>query len=77
MTTATVGARYQVVIPRDVRKRLPIKPHSKVNIEVRKDCLVVYPVSAKGLRGIGKELADGQDASDYVRELRAEWEQRT
>jgi AbrB family looped-hinge helix DNA binding protein len=76
MTTATVGARYQVVIPRAVRKRMPIKPHSKVNIEVRKDCLVVYPVGVERFYGIGKELANDRDATDYVRELRAEWGRR-
>jgi len=77
MSTATVGSRYQVVIPRAVRKRLPFRPHSKVNIEVRDHCLVVYPVSAEGLRGIGKSVADGTDATDYVHALRSEWSRQT
>ncbi|MDO9541766.1 MAG: AbrB/MazE/SpoVT family DNA-binding domain-containing protein [Kiritimatiellia bacterium] len=73
MSTVTVGSRYQVVIPRDVRKLIPLRPHSKVNIEVRDHCLVVYPVNVAGWRGIGKTLANGKDATDYVRALRAEW----
>lgn len=76
MTTATVGSRYQVVIPRAARRRMPIRPHSKVNIEVRDHCLVVYPVTATGWRGIGKALADGKDAADYIRALRDEWSSR-
>jgi len=73
MSTATVGARYQIVIPRAVRKQIPLCPHSKVNIEVRDYFLVVYPVNVAGWRGIGKALATGKDATDYVRILRSEW----
>jgi len=76
MSTATVGSRYQVVIPREVRKRVPLRPHSKVNIEVRGHGLMVCPVSVAGWRGIGKALANGKDATDYVRALRAEWGRR-
>ena len=76
MSTATVGSRYQVVIPRAVRKQIPLRPHSKVNIEVRDYCLVVYPVNVAGWRGIGKALANGKDATDYVRTLRSEWNRR-
>lgn len=77
MSIATVGSRYQVVIPRDVRQRLPLRPHSKVNIEVQEHCLVVYPVNVAAWRGIGKALANGKDATDYVRALRAEWRRRS
>ena len=73
MTTATVGARYQVVIPRKERNRMGLKPHSKVSVESRGDCLVIYPVRADAFRGIGHELRDGTDATDYVRRLRQEW----
>ncbi len=73
MTTATIGSRYQVVIPSKERKRLNLQPHSKVSVEVKGDCLIVRP-QIKNLRGIGKALADGGDATDYVRRLRLEWE---
>ena len=77
MTMATVGRRYQVVIPKSERKRLDLRPLSKVNVEARSDCIVIYPVTAKNLRGVGAELADGSDATDYVRKLRAEWGERS
>ena len=76
MSIATVGSRYQVVIPREVRRRILLRPHSKVNIEVRNHCLVVYPVNVAGWRGIGKALVNGKDAADYVRSLRSEWSRR-
>jgi len=74
MTRATVGERYQVVIPKRERTRLHLRPHSRVNIEARDRCIIIYPVTGETLRGIGKLIADGTDATDYVRKLRAEWE---
>lgn len=73
MTTATVGQRYQVVIPRAERQRLGLRPLSRVNVEGNNQCIILYPVTSKGVRGIGKELVDGKDATDYVKKLRAEW----
>jgi len=76
MTTATVGERFQVVIPRQERLRLGLKAHDKVNIVMEGDHLALYPISSKRLRGLGRDVADGTDATDYVRELRAEWGQK-
>ena len=73
MTTATIGSRYQVVIPKKERQRLDLKPMSRVNVEARENCIVLYPSTSKGLRGLGSRLADGTDATDYVRRLRDEW----
>ncbi len=77
MKYATIGSRYQVVIPKEVRKRLKLKPHSKVAVEARDGHLVLFPVRDGELRGMGKELADCTDAVDYVKRLRQEWEQRS
>jgi AbrB family looped-hinge helix DNA binding protein len=75
MTTATIGSRYQVVIPSRERKLLGLKPHSKVMVEAKNNFIIVRPYR-KNLRGIGKSLGDGHDAADYVKTLRAEWESR-
>lgn len=74
MTKAKVGSRYQVVIPKAERKRLRLKPNSVVDVEAREDHFIIVPVSSKRWRGIGRDLADGQDATDYVKRLRSEWE---
>jgi len=77
MKFATIGSRFQVVIPKEERKRLKLKPHTKVAIEAREDHLVLFPVPDGGLRGLGKELTDGTDAGDYVKRLRREWSRRS
>ncbi len=76
MKTITLGKRYQLTIPEQERKRLKLRPDSKLGIEAHARCLVLYPVTAHGLRGLGRELADPTDASDYVKKLRAEWDKR-
>lgn len=76
MTQATIGARYQVVIPKNERKRLRLKPGAKVEVQAENDRIVIYPAAAKSWRGIGKELAGNEDALDYVKRLREEWGER-
>ncbi len=76
MTTAKVGQRFQVVIPRAERQKLGLRPFSRVNMECRGRCIVMYPATTSGLRGIGRELSDGRDATDYVKQLRSEWGSR-
>ena len=76
MTIATVGSRYQGVNPRRERERIGLKPSTKVYVEARDRCVILYPEIAGGLRGLGRELADGRDATDYLKKLRAEWAHR-
>ena len=77
MTIATVGKRYQVVIPLMERKKLNIKPNSKVEVTTEDDKIVIYPISPESFRGIGRDLSDEIDATDYVKKLRREWEERS
>jgi len=74
MSTATIGARFQVVIPRREREQLGLTPHAKVSVEVSDGAVVIRPLPRDGWRGIGRELVDGTDATDYVARLRREWE---
>jgi AbrB family looped-hinge helix DNA binding protein len=76
MTEATIGARYQVVIPKNERRRLKLKPGLKVDVHAEKDRIVIYPVANQNWRGIGKDIADGVEASDYIKRLREEWGER-
>lgn len=76
MTIATLGTKYQIVIPRKEREALGLKPHMKVEVSVENGCAVVRPVGAGAWRGIGREVAGGKSAVNYVRELRAEWGKR-
>ena len=76
MTQATVGKRYQVVIPLKEREKLEIKPNTKVEVVAEGDRLIIYTLLPSKLKGIGREIADGIDATDYVSKLRSEWEKR-
>ncbi len=42
-------------------------------VEISDGAVVIRPLPEGGWRGIGRELADGTDATDYVNKLRAEW----
>ena len=74
MSRATVGKRYQVVIPLKEREKLNIKPNTKVEVIAEGDRLIIYPLSPSQLRGIGKKIANKADPTDYVQRLRSEWE---
>lgn len=74
MTTVTVGERYQVVIPKRIREKVGLKKHAQIQVDVEGDQIVMKVPRLSSLRGMGKALADGTDATTYVRELRAEWE---
>lgn len=76
MSRATVGNRYQVVIPLKERKKLDLKPNTKVEVVAEEDRLIIYPLLPSKLKGIGRAVADGTDATDYVARLRREWEKR-
>lgn len=76
MITVAVGERYQVVIPKEVRERIGLKKHSRLQVTVERDEIVLRVPGISRARGLGKDLAGGRDATDYVRELRAEWRAR-
>ena len=76
MTTATIGTRFQIVIPQKEREALGLKPHMKVEVSVENGCAVVRPVGAESWRGIGRDISGGKTVVNYVRELREEWGKR-
>ena len=76
MTQATIGKRYQVVIPLKERNKLELKPNIKVDVVAEGDRLIIYPLLPSKLKGIGRKTADSTDATEYVKKLREEWEQR-
>ena len=66
MSTATVSSKYQVVIPKDVRDRLGIRPGQKVEafaLGGRIELVPVRPIEEmKGfLRGMDPDFERGPD----------------
>jgi AbrB family looped-hinge helix DNA binding protein len=76
MKSATVGERYQVVIPKEIRGLLDIKPHSKVVMRVVGETIILTPDLTAEMRGIGKSLPKDGTPEDYVQKLRSEWGNR-
>ncbi len=74
MSLVTVGSRYQIVIPKKERRALRIRPKEKLNVVIEGDSLRIYDASPSSLRGIGSKIADGMDATAYVKSLRREWD---
>ena len=60
--------------PPEAPARPALRPHAKVVVSVSDGAVVIRPLPEDGWRGVGRELADGTDATDYVKKLRAEWE---
>lgn len=52
MTTVTVSPKFQVVIPREIRDRLDLKPGQKVAMSLADGVIKMVPiVEIKALRG--------------------------
>lgn len=76
----TIGAKYQIVIPKEARiKAIKIKPGSKVRVTPIDDYSVNIKVKPtmeewiKSTKGIAKGLW-GNKPDKYLRDLRHEWD---
>ncbi len=73
MKTVTVSAKYQVVIPKEVRQKLNIRPGQKVRLDTNKkgDLTIRSHAVVDELYGSMKG-AWGRDSDAYLRNIRAE-----
>jgi len=76
MSAVTVGARYQIVIPVKERNRIGLRPGQKVEVSVEGDRLIIEPLGSVKAKGILKDAGAKADATDYIKKLRREWEER-
>ena len=75
-TMVKVSSKYQIVIPRKAREKLDLKAGDKLIIKANEDKIVIYPQPknyAKYSLGLGKEIWQGIDATEYVKKERETW----
>ena len=71
-----VSSKYQIVIPREVRKKINLKSGDRLIIKADNEKIIIYPQPksyAKYALGLGKEIWQGIDATEYVRKERETW----
>ena len=71
-----VSSKYQIVIPREAREKLDLKAGDKLIIKANNEKIIIYPQPknyAKYSLGLGKEIWQGIDATEYVRRERETW----
>jgi len=55
MCAVTISSRYQVVIPRDIRKSMKLRPGQKVDVSQEEGVIFIVPVrEIRKLRGFAK-----------------------
>lgn len=68
MDTATISSKYQVVIPRAIRKKWNVKPGQKVRFIIYGNRLEIVPVrDIKSARGFLKGMSSNIDRDEEDR----------
>ena len=58
MSETTVSSKYQVVIPKSVRERVPLRPGQKLAVVVRGSVIALVPqIAAQELRGFVRGIS--------------------
>lgn len=71
-----VGPKYQVVIPQDIRKKVPIFPKDEVLIEEINGLIIILPKPesfTEFMLGQGKDVWKGINPKAHVRKERRSW----
>lgn len=72
MTEATLSAKNQIVVPREAREALGLKPGDKILVVVRGEKVLVLQ-RPKSHRVAMRGLARGIYAADHVQKERRDW----
>lgn len=79
MNTAKLSKKYQIVVPREVRKQMNLRQGARVALYPLDDeraILMKYPSNHVGaLKGLGAEVWRSLGGAEkYIKEERASWE---
>ena len=73
MTEATLSAKNQIVIPREAREALQVKPGDKLVVVVRGDRVIVLE-RPKSHHAAIRGLAHGKYSKSYLEKERQSWD---
>ncbi|HZO25260.1 MAG TPA: AbrB/MazE/SpoVT family DNA-binding domain-containing protein [Chloroflexota bacterium] len=68
---------FLVAVPDEARRRLNIERGDNLLVEVRDNAIILMPEPhdyARRLRGLHREVWEGIEANEYVRQEREAWE---
>ncbi len=75
MAIITISSKYQIVIPKELRRELKLKPGQKLSMHKNSaGGLTVEPNSVVDQYYGSMKGAWGEDSDTYLRELRGEWD---
>ncbi|MBI4049705.1 MAG: AbrB/MazE/SpoVT family DNA-binding domain-containing protein [Candidatus Doudnabacteria bacterium] len=82
MAKTTLSSKYQIVVPKEVRRKLNLKSGTQVNvypIDENRAVIVKRPKSyADALRGLGKEVWQTLGGTEkYLKGERASWDKKS
>jgi AbrB family looped-hinge helix DNA binding protein len=82
MEVAKLSRKYQIVVPKEVRKKMNLRVGERVavyGVDENRAMLVRRPKSyADALQGLGKEVWEALGGADkYIREERASWDKKS
>jgi len=83
MTQTLISTKYQIVIPKEVRRQLKLTPGKRLDVHVVSDQIILSPAKKtkkmkwpqdyiKNLRGLWKNT----DALEYLETERNSWDQK-
>ncbi len=68
MDETTVSSKYQVVIPKSIREKIPLRPGQKLSVIVKGGVISLVPVpTLEELRGLAKGAAREPDREEEDR----------
>lgn len=65
MNQTLVSSKYQVVIPKEIRRKIKVKPGQKLDVDVMGEKIVLSPT---------KQLKKLKWPHDYIKLLKKDWE---
>jgi AbrB family looped-hinge helix DNA binding protein len=74
-----IGKRFQIVLPKSVRKSLGVGEGDKLIITVKEGEALLRPLPrnySKYMLGLHKELWKSVDVDEYIKEERKKWKEK-